>query len=583
MGRLTGLFVSSGTSLVAVTVAAGLLLGGQPAAAQDAASIKAIQKQIQQLQAELRKLQADAARRDAALRQAQAQARQAQEEAATARAAAATLQVPAASPVPTLPVPTLIVPSSVAPGSAVVTIPPNDKDASGQPIFNPDKPNGKFNLGGVTVTLGGYVDLTGLYRSRNENRGTGSSFSSIPFDGPTPQGDTSEFNMSAQQTRLSVRIDGKISPDSTITGYVESDFNNGAGGANEVQSNSYTPRLRQAFLDYTNDGWQAYALAGQAWSLASPFKKGLDPFQTWQPPTIDSSYLVGYDYLRVPVVRAVKGFGPAWFGIEIDAPQTVFGGSSVAPTGGAVYSSYPGNGGLNPQANYSLNSVPDLIGKAAVDTEFGHYEVFGLLRQFQDQVSYRSNAGNTAGFSSNNYSTGGGVGASAYIPITKYADLEGSVLSGHGVGRYGAGGMPDVTYAANASLKPLNETMGEIGLVGHALPSLDVYVFGGIDQIGKSYFSTNGGYGNPDFNNAGCFNPNASSGSPAGAGCAGNNYQLSEITVGANWKIWSCAYGTIQTGMQYAYVKREAYGGIGGAPVASENMVFANVRYIPFP
>ncbi len=559
-----------------MSLAAGLLLGGQPAAAQDAAAIQAIQKQIQQLQAELRKLQADAAKRDAALKQAQEQARQAQEDAAAARATAAAQ--PARSPVPTL-----IVPSSVAPGSSVVTIPPNDTDASGQPIFNPNKPNGKFSLGGVTVTLGGYIDLTGLYRSRNESRGTGSSFGGIPFNGPTPQGDTSEFNMSAQQTRLSVRIDGKISPDSTITGYVETDFNNGAGGANEVQSNSYTPRLRQAFADYTNDSWQAYALAGQAWSLASPYKKGLDPFQTWQPPTIDTSYVVGYDYLRVPVVRAVKGFGPAWFGIEIDAPQTVFGGSSVAPVGGAVYTAYAGNGGLNPQANYSLNSVPDLIGKAAVDTDFGHYEVFGLLRQFQGQVSYRSNSGNTVGTSNNNYSTGGGIGGSAFISIMKYADLEGSFLTGHGIGRYGAGGMPDVTFAADASLKPLNETMAEIGLVGHVLPSLDVYVFGGIDQIGKSYFSTNGGYGNPDFNNSGCYNPNASSGSPAGAGCAGNNYQLSEITVGANWKIWSGAYGTVQTGVQYAYIKREGYGGVGGAPVAGENMVFANVRYIPFP
>jgi len=569
----------SGASLLAVTLATGLLLGGQPAAAQDAAAIQAIQKQIQQLQAELRKLQADAAKRDAALKRAQAQAKQAQDEAAAARAAAAAAQqAPAASPVPTL-----IVPASAAPGSAVVTIPPNDKDASGQPVYNPDKPNGTFNLGGVTVTLGGFFDLTGYYRSRNENRGTSTSFSDIPFNGPTPQGDTSEFNLSAQQTRLSVRVDGKVSSDSAITGYVEADFNNGAGGANGVQSNSYTPRLRQAFVDYSNDPWQAYVQAGQAWNLATPFKQGLDPFQTWQPPTIDSSHIVGYDFLRVPLVRAVKGFGPAWFGIEIDAPQTVFGGSSVVPAGGAVYNSYAGNGGLNPQANYSVNSVPDLIGKAAVDTDFGHYEVFGVLRQFQDQVSYRSNAGNTAGTSNNFYSTGGGVGASVFISVTKYADLEGSILSGHGIGRYGAGGLPDVTYAANASLKPLNETMGEIGVVGHVLPTLDVYVLGGIDQIGKSYFGSNGGYGNPAFDNAGCFNPNASSGSPSGGGCAGNNYQLSEITVGYNWKIWTGAYGTVQTGLQYAYAKREAYGGNGGAPLAIENMVFANVRYIPFP
>jgi hypothetical protein len=546
-----------------VTAAAGLILGGsQPAVAQDAVSIQAIQKQIQQLQTELRQLQADAKKRDAALKRAQ-------DEAAAARAAA---QAAAVSSVPAL-----IVPSSVPPGPAVMTIPPNDKDASGEPFFNSDKPNGKFSLGGVTVTLGGYIDLIGMYRYRNENSGSSTSFNSIPFNGPTPQGDTSEFNMTAQSTRLSIRVDAKIDSNSTIIGYGEADFNNGAGGANSVQSNSYTPRLRQAFLDYTNDGWRAYALAGQAWSLATPFMKGLDPFQTWQPPTIDSGYLPGYDFLRVPVIRVVKGFtlkdfGSAWFGLEIDAPQTVFGGSSVAPSGGSVFTTYAGDGGLNPQANYSVNSVPDLIGKAAVDTPVGHYEVFGLLRQFQDQVSYPGPPGG----SNNNSSTGGGVGASAFIPIMKYADIEGSILTGHGIGRYGAGGLADVTFAANASLKPLNETMGEIGVVGHLLPSLDVYVFGGIDQIGSSYFGPNGGYGNPNFNNAGCFNPNA------GSGCTGNNYQLSEITVGYNWKIWTGSYGTIQTGLQYAYAKREAYGGNGGAPVAGENMIFANVRYIPF-
>ncbi len=397
-----------------MALAAALLLGGPPAAAQDAAAIQAIQKQIQQLQAELRKLQADAAKRDAALkqaqeqtRQAQEQARQAREEATAARAfvagttgrspTAAPATTPASGPAATLAVPTVAapaataltaaVPRAAAPAAAVMTIPPNDTDASGQPIYNPDKPNGKFDLGGVTVTLGGFIDLTGYYRSRNETRGVTSSFSDIPFAGPTPQGDSGEFNMTAQNTRLSVRVDGKVSGNSMITGYVESDFNNGAGGANSVQSNSYTPRLRQAFAEYTDDSWQAYALAGQAWSLATPFKKGLDPFQTWQPPTIDTAYVVGYDFLRVPVFRVVKGFGPAWFGLEIDAPQTVFGGSSVAPAGGAVYTSFAGNGGLNPQANYSVNSVPDLIGKTAVDTDFGHYEVFGVLRQFQDQVS----------------------------------------------------------------------------------------------------------------------------------------------------------------------------------------------------
>jgi hypothetical protein len=99
----------------------------------------------------------------------------------------------------------------------------------------------------------------------------------------------------------------------------------------------------------------------------------------------------------------------------------------------------------------------------------------------------------------------------------------------------------------------------------------------------RAFFGTTGGYGNPNFDNAGCFNPNASSGSPAGAACVGDNYQISELTAGADWKIWSGAFGAVHTGVQYAYIKREAYGGVGGAPVASDNMVLVNVRYVPFP
>jgi len=358
-----------------------------------------------------------------------------------------------------------------------------------------------------------------------------------------------------------------------------------------VQSNSYTPRLRQAFADYDDAPWQTYGLAGQAWSLATPFKTGLDPFQRATPPTIDGLYVAGYDYLRVPVLRVVKGFGPVWLGLEADSPQTVVGGSpsSLTPSapcvsaGNCLYTSYAGGGGLNPQQSYSVNAMPDLIGKAAVDTAYGHYEVFGVLRQFETQVSFPTNKAGTTGRSENFSATGGGVGATAFIPVTQYAEFQGDVMTGHGIGRYGAAGLSDVTFGLNGAPQPLYEVMGMAGITGHVLPGLDIYAMGGIEQQGRSYFNArvggstvSGGYGNPAFNNAGCFNPNA------GSGCAGNNYRLSLWTVGYNWKAWEGPFGAVQTGLQYEYGVREAYGGKGGKPTGIDNMVFANVRYIPF-
>ena len=259
--------LSAGVSATAMTMVLGGLFAATPAAAQDASSIRAIQQQIQQLQADLRRLQAQSASRDIALKQAQDEATEARAAAETQRRAAVAL--PAPSPM------------------AVVTIPPNDKDAAGQPTYNPNKPNGKFNLGGVTVTLGGYVDLTGLYRTRNETRGTATSFTGVPF-AQSPDAHLGEFRMTGQQSRFSLLVQGNIDKDNALAAFGEADFNNAAGGANSVQSSSYTPRLRQAYVQYDNATFGLHLLGGQTWSLASAFRSGLSPRSEIQPMTIDT-------------------------------------------------------------------------------------------------------------------------------------------------------------------------------------------------------------------------------------------------------------------------------------------------------
>jgi len=527
-----------------------------PATAQDAATIQAIQAQIKDLQTQLKKLQVQAAQRDAALKQAQqeataarASAAQAQEQAQQAEKAAA------AAPPP---------PPAAPPGSFPVYV----------PNYDPTKPNGTFKLGGVTVTLGGFLDLIGYYRSINENRGPLTAYNTIPFTGPTPQGDTGEFGLSAQATRVQLKVSGDVSEASHMLGYGEIDFLNGAGNSNSVESSSYTPRIRQLFSQYTYDPWQTYALAGQVWSLAAPFKKGLDPFSVWQPLTVDQSYMVGYEYLRTPALRVVKGFDNIWLGLELDTPQTIFGGSAVAPKGGAVFSTYPGGGGLNPQANYSTNVAPDVIGKTAIDTAFGHYEVFGVARWFQDQVAFDHASQNHTTF-------GGGFGLTGYVPIGPWADITGNFMYGYGIGRYGAGQLPDVTYNDTAALNTLREGLGTIGVVGHVIPgTVDIYAYYGLEQIGSSYFK-GGGYGNPSFDNTGCFNPNAGNAKPAEV-CIGNNYQLSEVTAGAWWNVLNGPYGLLKAGLQYAYIVRDGYYGKGGSPTANLNQVMFEIRYLPF-
>jgi len=560
--------------------------GSQDAQIQELrAQIQLLQKRIDQLEAaDKARQQSDQAARDADARARAAQDQAAQHHARPAQAKAdaaqkKVLELEAANqlrPGPPLPAP-----------SAGRAAPPPLSGASPEPVVvaaprpKSDKPNGTIELGGVTFTFGGFIELAGYFRSNNENRSIASSFNTIPFLGPTPQGNIGELGFTAQQSRFAGKVEGLVDEGTRLVGYGEFDLLNGAGNANSVETNSYTPRLRQAFTQLEYEPWQGYLLAGQAWSLATPFRKGLDPFATWQPPTIDAQYIVGYDFLRVPALRAVKGFGNFWIGIEADTPQTVFGGNSTPPPPGAtVFTTYPGGGGLNPQANYSVNVAPDLIVKLAADTSLtenvtAHVEAFGIARWFTDQISFGGQSANLTTF-------GGGVGGSAYVTRGKWVDLSASVLYGNGIGRYGAGGLPDVTFNANASLQPLTEGMGTVGGILHVVPGkLDLYAYYGWDWIGSSYYAGGGGYGNPANSNMGCFNPNAQAIGLA-ATCTGNTQWLSEITVGLNWNALRGSFGTLRTGVQYAHITRQAYGGIGGAPFATDDMILVNLRYLPF-
>lgn len=540
-------------SLLAASALCGTLLAPIPAAAQSAGQLQSIEEQIKALQAQLRQMKADMAKRDAALKQAQ-------EDAAQARAQAQQAQPP---------VPTAILaapPGVVPPGAYPVFVPK---------AYDPTKPNGTFSLGGVTVTLGGYVDLTALYRTANETRGTATSFSGIPFE-QSPNAHIGEFEMTAQQTRFSMLVQGQPDDDSLLSAYGEADFNNGAGGANSVQSNSYTPRLRQAYMTYDYKPWNSYVLAGQTWSLSTLFRKGLTPRTEFVPGVIDTAYLPGVTYLRVPALRAATSFPAAGqnvsLGLEFDAPQTVFGGNAYTPSGTTITTQNAGNGGLNPQTNYSLTVAPDIIAKGAIDTAFGHYELYGIGRFFESRVS-------TVGGGTNNITTGGGIGAAMYVPVKKWFDIAGNILYGYGIGRYGAGGLPDVTFKSSGALVPLREVMSYVGIIGHATPKLDVYAYWGIDQIGSKFFNNKKGdfgYGNPGFNNAGCNIEN----SPLS--CVGNNYQLNGLTAGLSWKLLQGSFGTVSAGLQYGYYSRDAYRGNGVAPTAYENVVYGNIRYTPF-
>ena len=107
---------------------------------------------------------------------------------------------------------------------------------------------GKVCYKGVTLTFGGWIDLTGIYRTRNLASDTGSVYNFIPFQ-QSKNFNTPELRFSARQSRFSVLAEGDAGADTHIAGYGEIDFEGAAQTANSVATNSFNPRMRQLSVD----------------------------------------------------------------------------------------------------------------------------------------------------------------------------------------------------------------------------------------------------------------------------------------------------------------------------------------------
>ena len=150
---------------------------------------------------------------------------------------------------------------------------------------------GKVCYKGVTLTFGGWIDLTGIYRTRNLASDTGSVYNFIPF----PQAknfNTPEARFSARQTRFSVLAEGDAL-DTHIAGYGEIDFEGAAQTASSVATNSFNPRMRQLSVTFDRPELGFHVLAGQTWSLNAPSKAGIDPRGVDAPGVIDFESVPG--------------------------------------------------------------------------------------------------------------------------------------------------------------------------------------------------------------------------------------------------------------------------------------------------
>ena len=142
-------------------------------------------------------------------------------------------------------------------------------------VFDPC-PAGKVCFKGVTLTPGGWIDLAGIYRTRNLASDTGSVYAFIPFR-QARNFNAQEARFSARQTRFSLLAEGDAGANTHLAGYGEIDFEGAAQTANSVATNSFNPRMRQASVEIDRTDLGLHFLAGQSWSLNAPSRVGSIP------------------------------------------------------------------------------------------------------------------------------------------------------------------------------------------------------------------------------------------------------------------------------------------------------------------
>ncbi len=84
-----------------------------------------------------------------------------------------------------------------------------------------------------------------------------------------------------------------------------------------------------------------------------------------------------------------------------------------------------------------------------------------------------------AGIGNVNVNGGGGGGSITWTAIPKILDLQATAMTGTGIGRYGSGQLPDMTFQPNGTPQPLQETTFLLGATLHATPLLDIYTYFG--------------------------------------------------------------------------------------------------------
>ncbi|HVZ82386.1 MAG TPA: hypothetical protein VG893_01835 [Terracidiphilus sp.] len=574
--------------------------GAPPAPAKKHAATKkpakpSVEDQIQELrqefQGQIDNLKNDLATKDSELKQAQQAAADAQAAAAKAESDAQAQQQANSENAAAVSTLQSTVTDLKANTVSIVNTMSDENAAIKKAITSPEA----LNYKGITISpAGSFIEAATVWRSSATGGGINTPFTGVPLDYADAH-NLSEFFGSGRQSRLAIKAQGKL-PWGTVTGYYELDWLGTGITSNNNQSNSYVMRQRQIWLEAALHSGTTIS-AGQMWSLAAETTKGTSNGSEILPGTIDPQYTAGFVWTRQYGFRVSQKIGKGfWLAGSVENAETLNPAGTIALNAGTTVllgSGGVGGGLYNSTANYSFNYTPDFVVKAVFEPGWGHWEVFGIERNFRDRIYVTGNA------PYNDSKVGAGLGGGFRVPL---ADKKLSIglkgLWGQGVGRYGDSGIADITLKPDGTILPLHG-FSALGTV-EASPTkrLSIYMNYGGDYINRAILSTtaNVGYGNPLAPMSGCNTElaagttysnggNGFGNSTNPAACGGNNKDVQEASFGYWYNIYNGPKGRLRQGLQYSYIVRNLWSGNGGSTnpgggaEGTDNIFETSLRY----
>ena len=307
----------------------------------------------------------------------------------------------------------------------------------------PLEPEPQLQVREVEVSYGGFVKLDVLYSFFSDgdvpSLDQGRDYfrpASIPVAGSALAEDAHSFlDLHAKDTRFGFKMASRVAGHE-LGGHVEMDFRSVAGGATEVVTNAYNPRVYRAVLTY--DRWTM----GQEWSLMRNLEATPDNLDDLRGPS------EALNIIRQPQVRYTRD----WLAIALENAET-----TVLPRTGTLSGTTP----VTAMFVTGDATYPDVTARGTLKTDIGTYTATLLLRQL------RADGAATGGDAPNNAVTGTalgwGVNLAGKMPTFGPDDMRFALTAGDGVGRYvGLGLIPDAVVDADNGLEALPAYAGYV-------------------------------------------------------------------------------------------------------------------------